>query len=305
MSIPFDIITQARNSVSSHIQQFHESADKPQLMPLGVGVDSANPVVQKDVLSNDGAVSTLFKVLSATEPQFTRGLPAVLPDVEQQREVVSNALQDHAMQKDLLPLISEIDKQSPKAIALAAEKLVGMREQGDNRGKIIDLIEGQPGQPWCGSFIYRIANDIMPGLYSQPDYTSARSFMREGIEHDAFHTRGSSYVPQAGDVLVMKRGDNSWSGHTAIITGYDEDTKRITYVAGNESDQVKRGSIPLSHASVLGVTSTQQLAEAKGIGKANSKEQQFQFDYITASNDAIKPMNAPVKPVRGMSPILG
>lgn len=156
------------------------------------------------------------------------------------------------------------NKGSLNAVVDLANALAGQHETGNNGGAIVRAVMGYEGDPWCGGtvrFVFEKAG--VTGLYDQGDYTSAKSYMREGKEHGAFRSKGSGYVPQPGDVVVFDRGGDK--GHVGIVTSVENGT--VTYVAGNDGDAVSVRSYSLNSppAKLIGVTDTHALASAKGI----------------------------------------
>jgi hypothetical protein len=67
---------------------------------------------------------------------------------------------------------------TPAFLIAAAGSFVGHREQGQNRGPMIDLflssvglepVADEPGQPWCAAFVYHV------GKWSHFDYAAGKS----------------------------------------------------------------------------------------------------------------------------------
>jgi len=81
---------------------------------------------------------------------------------------------------------------------------------------------------WCSAFMNAMA------LRSGLEYTkklNARSWLDIGEHIES---------PMLGDVVILWRGSpDSWKGHVGIFINYDEDTKKINVLGGNQSNMVR------------------------------------------------------------------
>ncbi len=178
-----------------------------------------------------------------------------------------------------------------------AQRFIGQRESGRNGGALVRMANGYTGDPWCGGFVHYLFGQTVPGLYDQANFRSARSFMQEGVEYNAFRPRGSSYQPQVGDAIVFRRTGDPAKGHVGIVTGYDAATRELRYVSGNDGDAVRERTIDLDTppTRLLGFTDSHALAQAKSIdlGAAVSPQSVLQTQVRPAT-----PVRPPVPTVQ-------
>jgi peptidoglycan hydrolase-like protein with peptidoglycan-binding domain len=98
---------------------------------------------------------------------------------------------------------------------------------------------GMDGQAWCAMFVSWCANQAGLLVTSNnangiiPKYASVSLGMEWYKDKTRFGVKGS-YIPKYGDIMFLKTG----ASHTAIVVGYDEDTKRVYTIEGNFSDKV-------------------------------------------------------------------
>ncbi len=81
--------------------------------------------------------------------------------------------------------------------------------------------------PWCAVYMNGILNECKilgtgSGL--------ARSFLKWGISSKGFE--------EAGDIVVLERGSQSWQGHVGILIKYSESGKTILVRGGNQNNSV-------------------------------------------------------------------
>jgi uncharacterized protein (TIGR02594 family) len=160
-----------------------------------------------------------------------------------------------------------------------ANGLVGQHEVGNNGGAIVRATMGYTGDPWCGGFVrYTFEKAGVTGVYDQGDYRMAQSYMRIGQQHGAFRGPRSGYNPQPGDVIVFSSSRGPGSGHVGIVT--KNENGQITYVSGNDNDQVQPRTFSLNNppGNTLGYTDTKSLARAKG------KNLDLNLDQVAQTN---------------------
>jgi uncharacterized protein (TIGR02594 family) len=132
--------------------------------------------------------------------------------------------------------------------ALTAYNYYGLHEQ-DNREELQTLTGIDPVHTeWCAAFVNGVLEESgIPGSESVSEYPlMARSFLTWG-------EKISKEDINAGDIVVLPRGDASWQGHVGFYVRTIE-RAGVTYYAilgGNQSNKV---SIELYRASrVLGI----------------------------------------------------
>lgn len=81
--------------------------------------------------------------------------------------------------------------------------------------------------PWCAAFVNSVLGEAeVHGTSS----LAARSFLRWGKEITD---------PEMGDIVVLKRGNNTWQGHVGFFYGAREDAPGfIKILGGNQGDSV-------------------------------------------------------------------
>ena len=140
-----------------------------------------------------------------------------------------------------------------------AKRYVGAKEipKGSNRGPMIDDFTGGRAEPYCAhavAFWFRVAGKPIPGdviptpLRANP-LASVTFMFRVFNEHDWVVT-----VPQAGDVIFFKDRGSSDPGkgkHVGIVVDAS-DSKVLTVIDGNWSDQVCERKVPRDSAAILG-----------------------------------------------------
>lgn len=125
-----------------------------------------------------------------------------------------------------------------------AKKYLGLHEVRD-RSKLMELFKTHAGfnidpaaTPWCAAFI-----NAMERMAGNPGTGSllARSFLNYGEKVEE---------PQAGDIVVFKRGTQSWQGHVAYFSGFVNlsDQAHVRTLGGNQSNSVGYAIYPAAHA---------------------------------------------------------
>jgi uncharacterized protein (TIGR02594 family) len=130
-------------------------------------------------------------------------------------------------------------------IAEEAKKWEG-KHQKQNRQELKQLfaqtnVQADPiAIPWCAAF----ANAILARAgYETTGSLQARSFLHWGMK---------TKEPKQGDVVVLARGRDSWSGHVGFFEGFEEinGIKYVKVLGGNTEKAVQVGYYPVS--KVLG-----------------------------------------------------
>lgn len=112
---------------------------------------------------------------------------------------------------------------TPGFLIAAAESLVGLREEGNNRGLMVELflkgVSQPPGQPWCAAFVHHVGQrshfDPIAGRSSWPLPNTASCYML-GV----FAKQKQILVeePLEGDVFLHWSPMLGRFAHTGIIT---------------------------------------------------------------------------------------
>ncbi len=116
---------------------------------------------------------------------------------------------------------------SPALVIAAATSFVGLGEEGDNRGQMVELFlreVGQPaGQPWCAAFVYHV------GYWAHYDHAAARSSWPLPatascwvLADFARRHKLLASEPQVGDVFLLYFPTLKRYAHTGIVVGVDQ-----------------------------------------------------------------------------------
>lgn len=133
-----------------------------------------------------------------------------------------------------------------KEVVVEAKKWTG-KHQKDNRKELQGLFaDGKlppvdPVRiPWCAAF----ANAILSRSgYETTNSLMARSFLTWGVK---------TKNPKEGDIVVLARGNDGWSGHVGFFEGFEvvDGVKYVKVLGGNTEKSVQTGWYPVS--KVLG-----------------------------------------------------
>jgi hypothetical protein len=112
---------------------------------------------------------------------------------------------------------------TPRCLIAAAEAFVGLREEGDNRGLMIDLflkgVNQPPGQPWCAAFVHHVGQrshfDPIANKSSWPLPNTASCYML-GVY--AAQQRILVDEPLDGDVFLLWSPMYTRFAHTGIVS---------------------------------------------------------------------------------------
>ncbi|MBR1821381.1 MAG: leucine-rich repeat protein [Clostridia bacterium] len=117
-------------------------------------------------------------------------------------------------------------------IALAQE---GYCEYGDNGNKFGEAFSANY-QAWCGYFVMWCGREA--GIYGDRIKYLAYIPNTASVYGSRYHTKGSGYNPQIGDLAIYDKDGNGNNDHIGII--YAVDSEKIYTIEGNLSDQVKK-----------------------------------------------------------------
>ena len=118
---------------------------------------------------------------------------------------------------------------------------------GDNNYTKYGAWFGYPDTPWCAAFIGWCANQagISTSIICQNCFTNKDLIENYYMPHGCYYTVSSGYTPVVGDIFFTH--DPACTGYAGYHTGIivSKSGNDITYIAGNESDQVKYTAVTL------------------------------------------------------------
>jgi uncharacterized protein (TIGR02594 family) len=109
------------------------------------------------------------------------------------------------------------------------------------------MADGNSGQPvdpvltpWCAGFMNAV---LTRTGWGSTQSLAARSFLNYGAK---------TKDPDEGDIVVLRRGRDGWSGHVGFFMGYEyyDGTKYVKVLGGNTEKKVDVGYFPVNR--VLG-----------------------------------------------------
>lgn len=135
-------------------------------------------------------------------------------------------------------------KNRHELLTFEADRWRETQEHGHNRGGIIELFQRATdgkahGEAWCMSFVQYCLKEADNLFNFLTDYMWPSTHEIFRSEHclscwntTPKHCRSSE--PKKGYVVIWKRKNSSWKGHTGIVVSYDDDY--IWTIEGNTSD---------------------------------------------------------------------
>lgn len=167
------------------------------------------------------------------------------------KEAVDTALNNLAVaQKELNELNTAISKAETKetiqenspsgmtkltqtAVELAYSQLGVYEDAGDNRGTM-EKYGGNPGDPWCASFVSWLYGKGQSGNDSPIQYSASVDGLRSQAVSAGYYSEVGTYTPVPGDIMIQK---SNGASHTGIVVGCDGEY--VYTIEGNSSDAVR------------------------------------------------------------------
>lgn len=173
------------------------------------------------------------KVAAAKHPTPVRALPAKLT------KYIDDKLKDNGLFHDALAR-----KDARTIMRLAAECLVGVREEGgNNRGPLVELIQdviGEPGEywPWCMSFV-----QVCIGYAEEKTGIASPIFVSEHVMtvwNKTDKRLRCTVDPLPGAIIIWRKEDTE-QGHTGILTSFGP--IKMTAIEGNTESGIANGKV--------------------------------------------------------------
>jgi len=116
----------------------------------------------------------------------------------------------------------------------AARLLLPIREAGANRGRFVESIiryaGGEPGEPWCASFVFYCGRKMLGDAWPLPKTRSCDVLLQHAREKEMVVP-----LPASGDLFLVMR-----SAADAVHVGFVDDVLpggRFGTVEGNSNDR--------------------------------------------------------------------
>jgi uncharacterized protein (TIGR02594 family) len=140
-------------------------------------------------------------------------------------------------------------RRSKLAPVAEAQRLQGKDARKDRRELKALMSNGNAGPvdpvitPWCAGFMNAVLSNTG---WETTGSLRARSFLHYGLK---------TSNPDHGDIVVLRRGHDNWSGHVGFFMGYEyyDGTKYVKVLGGNTEKKVDVGYFPVNR--VLGFRS--------------------------------------------------
>lgn len=158
-------------------------------------------------------------------------------------------------------------RRSKLAPVAEAQRLQGKDARKDRRELKTLMANGNTGPvdplitPWCAGFMNAVLSNTG---WETTGSLRARSFLQYGLK---------TLEPGHGDIVVLRRGRDNWSGHVGFFMGYEyyEGTKYVKVLGGNTEKKVDVGYFPVN--KVLGFRSLGDSYHAEKSAPAKTSSQ--------------------------------
>ena len=178
-----------------------------------------------------------------------------------------------------------------------AQRFQGKDAKKDRRELKTLMTNGNTGPvdpaitPWCAGFM----NAVLANTgWESTGSLRARSFLNYGTK---------TTEPDQGDIVVLRRGRDNWSGHVGFFMGYEyyDGTKYVKVLGGNTERKVDIGYFPVNR--VLGFRRLDETASVESVTpkssqprRAVAKIEQPKFEHknmneLVAYNNRFQPNN--------------
>lgn len=129
---------------------------------------------------------------------------------------------------------------APTMVLAAARMLLPVREAGQNRGRFVEAIiryaGGQPGEPWCASFVYYVGHKMLGPAWPLPKTRSCDVLLEYARKGGIL--RDESVRPQPGWLFLVMRAPHD-ATHVGFVDAVLPDG-RFTTIEGNSNDRGHR-----------------------------------------------------------------
>lgn len=146
-----------------------------------------------------------------------------------------------------------------------AQRFQGKDARKDRRELKTLMANGNTGPvdpaitPWCAGFMNAVLTNTG---WESTGSLRARSFLNYGSKTN---------TPNEGDIVVLRRGRDNWSGHVGFFMGYEyyDGTKYVKVLGGNTEKKVDIGYFPVNR--VLGFRSLDENASSALSSNTNTQ----------------------------------
>ena len=101
---------------------------------------------------------------------------------------------------------------------------------------------GNNGEAWCAAFISTVLAEAGEGAaISNKKMTSVAEYRDYFKQKNQYFAKGSNYIPQPGDVVIMKTDSGAMGSHVALVTKVYDDGSFDT-IEGNRGGKGSNGN---------------------------------------------------------------
>lgn len=122
-------------------------------------------------------------------------------------------------------------------VLAGARLLLPVREAGPNRGRFVEAIirfaGGEPGEPWCASFVYYVGRKMLGSNWPLPKTRACDVLLEHGRKHNAVSEEPAP--PKRGALFLVLASDTD-ATHVGFIDEVLPDGRFLT-IEGNSNDR--------------------------------------------------------------------
>lgn len=148
----------------------------------------------------------------------------------------------------------------PSLLCFEAKRWVGIREEGNNSGQIVQMfqraVDNQAnGESWCMAFVQYCVKmvdatfkELFPGTSESSSLFSSEACLT--VWNHSAHLQTQS--PSAGALCIWQRfsgNEATWSGHTGIVSAV-HGNGTISIIEGNSCDPKQGYGVWVNHYSL-------------------------------------------------------
>lgn len=219
---------EAKEKEEENLEQLEKDLEKlmneaeeayPDLAEYREKYDEAKKTYEEEKVKAEEAVDTALNDLAVAQKELNE-LNTAISKAETKETVQENSP-------------SGMTKLTQTAVELAYSQLGVYEDAGDNRGTM-EKYGGDPGAPWCASFVSWLYGNGQSGNDSPIQYTASVDGLRSQAVSAGYYSAVGTYEPVPGDIMIQQ---SNGASHTGIVVGCDGEY--VYTIEGNSSDAVR------------------------------------------------------------------